>query len=542
MFLRANSPLKSIAIFALIFVLSLSLVHTSHAQGKEPVGQCESWLTRVTAPIVKKIKRSWFSYRAQLHYMGPIRLLLAPRREGARFAGWYLVMDPLIDGPTEVISYVSSRALNRPFKQRLSLPVTMPLGLVTWSLIFGHLDAATLQQSVQGLEKSLQEDTFGAAYTSEWILSGSMSAQEGATFLDANKRAFLNSLRPLHDRITEFVSLNLWSPAQAEIARQTLNRLVIAHPASEIIKESVLRQAILSDVSFAAMAKGLLPPQQFTIELLSDPTVNWQGHSDAYWLTQFFDPAREALLSAEQKKGMASLRRLQQFHAQAFSLATLAKMTAETLGDEEAIATKREQAQALGLAAEQDFIYRADLPLFSTETEVFELKGQRQLRSELDRWSILLKDPRFADVAEIWSRGEISDLSALVQTEVRLRALSQINHTYQISGEQLKVNDVCRLIYGEGKTPANPFFAGLQKLAVDLPQTRAILIPAIQQALAQQYYITFVRSESAKDVESFRALFKAGMNERKTLLTDLLRAKEGELPILPACPISTQTD
>src|SRR6185503_13630964 len=121
-----------------------------------------------------------------------------------------------------------------------------------------------------------------------------------------------------------------------------------------------------------------------TLRLLMDPTFTVRGQSDLYWLSLFFEPFRKQGLTPEQVKGLNSLHKIYDQHPDDLSLAVIAKMTAETLDDTRQMQDKLARANELGLPLSADFIYRADIPLFSQKETVQLLDHDVELPAELD--------------------------------------------------------------------------------------------------------------------------------------------------------------
>jgi hypothetical protein len=439
--------------------------------------------------------------------------VLAPRPDGRRFNKMSAFLDPLIDLPLETVSYLKWRVFQRPpLKKRLSLVTALPLGMMVWGAAFGAIDTTADQWALQGLQSSLSAGDFGAAYTSEWVLSGSLSAPAALSYLRDEQRRFTDDLQPLRTRVAMFQELGLWNAEQAHAVSARLDRLRATHSARDLFHAETLWNLLMIDAAVGKLSKELSESGRFTLELLVQPSMEVRGQSDAYWLSVFFDSTRQSRLSPEQQRGLRSLRGIYEAHRQDLSLATLTKLVAETLSDGEAIRTKLTRARELGLPATYDFIYRADIPLFSVDETFNDLNGDISIGGELDRWRIILTDSRFQDLRTSWERGELSELAVLLEAEMQMRALGDINLVHRHAGETLDAATACRLIFGRGEEPANPLFSSLSDLNVrlGLSAEQIPVVPSVQYDLAQIYYSTFLAAEKTTDSSARAALFAAG--------------------------------
>ncbi len=519
---NSGMPVNSLHIltrFMLILAFSSGAVCAPFAYAVEapaPV-TCESWLKKKT----REAAASWRSFRHELRTEGARRLILAPRTGGTKFNKMNAFLDPVVDLPLETASYLKWRVFKRgPLKKRLSLFVSLPVGIVAWGVALGALDMKANQWAYDGLSSSVKADSYGAAYATEWVLSGSMGAASGLSYLRHEQSDFAVNLKPLRERVQQFQSENLWTAEQAQAVNGALDRLRAGHAAQELFKESLLAGALAADPAYAQMNAKLPAQLQFTTRLLTEPTMQVRGQADSYWLARFFLPTSRQGLSADQLKGLASIERIYKFHAQDLSIATLTKLVAETLDDKDALAAKAARARELGIAETNDFIYRADIPLFSEDETFQDLQDDLDLPSEIDRWALIMKDIRFADLRSSWQAGEISDLSVLMRAEVQLRALGDLNRIYRNSGLTLQPEVAWQLIYGAADIPANPLFASLRDLAAKInltPQLSAV-IPSVQYDLAALYFSTFVASEAQTSEAARHALFSAGLEKEKQIL------------------------
>lgn len=488
--------------------------------------KCESWLKRTSNRVVG----GWRQFQQERREQGPIRFLLAPRRDGQKFNGLASFIDPFVSLPVETLSFARWRMLGRaPLQRRPSIFAALPAGVLGWTVIMGGIAYQTEQWSAEGLEKSIAGDDLGSVYVGQFVAGDAISSYDGMRLLESNRDGFVHGLEPLHERINQFQNLNLWTPDIATRMHAIVEHLRASHKPEELIHSRDLRRLLEEDPEYASLAATFAPVRDFTLKLLPEPSVEVRGKADAYWLALFFEPYRRGGFAPEQLKGLASLEKIYSFHAQDLPLPTLVQLVAETLTSPEGIATKIERATKLGIPLTHDFVYRADIPLFAQAEKFKDLNQTRALNDELDRWKLAFEDPRFAALRSAWEKGEISDLALLMKVEMTTRALSQVYDIYKQDGESLKPEHACELIFGSSKVPSNPLFARLQSLGkqIVIPEEKQKQLPLLRYRIANLYYTTFVQTAHVNGGGAFTSAYNNAVQQEADALAAALR---GELP------------
>lgn len=492
-------------------VLAFSLVSTNvHADAQE---KCEGWLRRTGA----RMARGWQQFREEVREQGKIRYVLAPRHDGSRFNGWAAFLDPLIDLPIESYSYVSAKYFDRPLKRRLSIFTSLPVGMIAWGALLVGLDLKAEQWALEGIEHGVNQDISGAAYTAEYVLSGAITPGDGRRILERYQQEGVHGLDNLRLRADQFQSLNIWRPDQVATLKKILLEIQALHTPAEVSRRESLEKILKENAPYQKFLDEIPQASRYTAQLLIEPRVVLRGRADAYWLSIFFEPFRYPNLTKEQAKGLASLERIYKFHSRDLSLATLSSLVADTLGNRDGIRDKVKEAARLGLDRDSDFIYRGSVPLFSQPGEFTDLGQKITQNSELERWNLLLKDPRFQIIRRDWERGEISDLVALLRTDIQARALSQVYQMATADENKLSGANACTLIFGKAQNDVlpNPLFVRLRQAPAHF-----------QYALAENYFLALLEAGETKTAAGYEAA--------------LSRAQERELTVLRASSIDPE--
>ena len=483
----------------LTLALCLQPVHAEDTPGK-----CEGLIRRTLATM----GQGWRNFRQEVREQGKIRYILAPRPEGSRFNAWAAALDPLIDLPIETYSYVSARYFDRPMKRRLSIFTSLPAGVILWGGLLIALDIKSEAWALQGLEASVNQDISGASYAAEYVLSGAIGATDGAKIVERHHAEGFHGLDNLRMRAEQFQGLNIWRPEMVASLNEILAEIRTQYSPAQLAKRADLEKILSENRKFQVFLRSIPSVSRYTAQLLIEPRVVLFGRSDAYWLSIFFEPFRLPQMTPNQMKGLNSLEEIYKFHSRDLSLATLSHLIAETLGNREGMGRKAKEAAKLGFDRDYGFIYRGNFPLFSQPAEFVDIDQRVPMNSELQRWHLLLRDPRFQTIRLDWQRGEISELTALLRADIQARALSQVYEIAMSSDGKLNEQDACLLIFGKGQElPPNPLFARLRQAAANL-----------QLALAENYFAALVEAAQQKNAATYdSALARAQTRERNLL-------------------------
>ena len=114
---------------------------------------------------------------------------------------------------------------------------------------------------------------------------------------------------------------------------------------------------------------------------------------------------------------------------------------------------------------------RPDVPVFGQSLRVVVPGpgGTRELKDELDRWGLLLEDPRLEDLAQDWRGFVLSDFQVLALLEDRLAGTSRLLTELPANG---KIGvQAARKVFGVGPGAVlNPLLAGTAKRLADLAE------------------------------------------------------------------------
>ncbi|MCM2322439.1 MAG: hypothetical protein NDJ90_04170 [Oligoflexia bacterium] len=417
-------------------------------------------LSEATRTYVSEVRRS------------PKRLVFAPRDNQTP--------RKLIDLLIEVPFNPYATLLNRPTK--LSLPASMAL----WSLL---VDVA-LPGASEAVEDrillhtlSVKGELPGGDYLWSLVQSGALTPMEGAEAIETHR----SKLREWE--AAEAGSLLLPRAEafrhEAGIPEAPLRRLDAharkVHEQGLKGKEAflTLRQAIEDDPAFGAFPE----PVREMLATYPWPLARIEGLSDV------------ALgLRIMRAKGDTPLARIHELLNSGLPLGSAYRMASEA-GREKTFEKKIDSARNVLPPARLSSADRPDIPEYSGKFEFDRFGDGKRLRlsSELDRWRLILSDPRLAEVRSAWTKGELGDLEALRATEGWMRGLDELQALKGAAGA-LALDDaaIVRIFGLENPKELNPLLAEA-RVRVD----RAVLASELDDRAA----LTCYRQAAGVEVE-----------------------------------------
>lgn len=401
-----------------------------------------------------------------------MRFFLAPRYDLEK-TNKLALLNPVF-APVEIWSFYTSRAWGFPVLRRPSQWIAFPTVTALWMLPFVVLQYQADAYDIQALDLQIKADRFGAAYVSDYVQQGRISLKEAATELATAQTEFLEALKPLRHRVRTFVEEGLWSEEQGALARKILDELIRDHKPSDLIVVTGLTAAIAAHPLYLELSKQIKPGAEFTLNLWTEPEISLFGVPDSAWIASVHVPEYRRDLTAEEVRGLESLRRNNEALEYALPLTTLAIMASDTVMDRDAVEGKRREAQSSNVPPDRDFLYRVDFPIFQSEQPLRELHRTVEVKTEVDLWSLMFsKDPRFSGLIEAMDRGEASEFAVLFETSGRIHDLNEVYDLERHEGEP-QPQDFCTLIYGkDASDQPNAYFASLQSLGGNSWQTAA---------------------------------------------------------------------
>lgn len=493
----------------------------------QKTSRCEQFLLsskKIASLPFKWAKTSWLEFRAEAREHGAIRYVLAPRMPPEKFNFFAAFLDPLIDLPVEVYSFIKHKIVKRaPVKKRLSAWTSLPIGILAWTLIFQGVDNHVYEKSVTSLEQAVAAGRFGAEYISEWVLTGALTPVEAVRILKNSEETFRNDLAPVRARIGQFVNQGVWTKSQAEKANQILTAIAGNTKPNEVMEHKGLEKYLMSSPAFLELATAIPQESQYTLTLLTAPSVEQFGQLDSYWLSLFFDKNRRGLLSPNQLRGLESIDNLYKHHSENLSLTAVAYLVGKTIGDEKGMAQKLKKAGKYSIRPEHGFQYRSDMPVFTTSSIFTDLTEDVDLDDELDLWKLIFSDPRFSSFRKAFEAKSASDFTVLIETLIHANALSQIHLLHRkYEGASLPAEEMCGLVHGTPSSNGNPIFNGLKEPLVD--GTKLSQLKWLKIELAYLYFQTFVSANSIKNevalTKHFQDAFVQEQNLVKAALED----------------------
>lgn len=280
---------------------------------------------------------------------------------------------------------------------------------VITSIPFVAIDIWADRKDIQGFQNALEHHVWGSDAVSDWLQMGALEPSEARDLFTKQIELFKSNLKPLRQRREDLLRLGLWTPKAGELALNIMNRIGADAPKLLVSEDLVGR--ITSDPDFKALSEEVGESRNFTLLLWLVPRVDYLGKSDIEWLYYLVSNKKDSELSYQQKFGLESLRLMFQIDKDKISLPTFAKMTALTMKKPKDIRAKMAKTQSLGLPFAENTFYRADLPF--GDRKIKQGTHEIELKDEVDRWKIILTDPRFQKIADAWRRHEIPDFDAL---------------------------------------------------------------------------------------------------------------------------------
>jgi hypothetical protein len=189
------------------------------------------------------------------------------------------------------------------------------------------------------------------------------------------------------------------------------------------------------------------------------------------------DASTAASLDAETMAPTAStedthLAVIREMLGQGLGIGDATAMAEATLRHNDAIGAKLARARQLLPAGRLSTANRVDIPTLSRPV-VLQLGpggAPLQLKDELDRWQLLLRDGRFADFAALWKNHQLSDLEALTYLNAQIEALNEMAaiKKAKTSGPEGKTQELFLAAQDFGiqkgfSGPINPMFESIRE-------------------------------------------------------------------------------
>lgn len=294
--------------------------------------------------------------------------------------------------------------------KKLSLWVTTPISFLALVGVTMYAENWAVQTEIAKFESALDQDIYGATTLADWMRTGGLEPSAAREVYNRAIDQFHNHLSPLRQRRADFVRLGWWKEADGLLADKILDRL--EKNTDAIVVRDDLIEKLQNDPDFDLLSKQIDPRFAASLELWITPKVNYLGKSDVEWLAYLLDPAQDKQWLPRQQRGLDSIRQMFDYDRTRVSYVTLVELTANTLKYPKELEVKFAKARQLGLPAEAATFWRADLPI---APEVFH-DGENKIvfKDEVDRWNMILHDPRFAKEAKDWRDGRLTDIGCLI--------------------------------------------------------------------------------------------------------------------------------
>lgn len=317
---------------------------------------------------------------------------------------------PRLLAPREKPSWPQRWRGEPPSGKKLSKWVTVPANLAAMTALFVYADQWAANREIEKFQSALEQNIYGSDTIAEWLLTGGLAPDDAREVYSHTLDRFHNHLQPMQERVDDFARLKWWSSESVQLAHQILDR--VGKEPDAVVVRSDLIQKIQNDPDYPALEKQI-GDNGFTLDLWLMPRVNYLGKSDVDWLAILFDPAQDAQWTPQQRTGLEAIRQIYDYDGSRVSFVVLTELTAKTLKNGGTIEAKLEKAKKLGLPVDKPTFSRADLPI---APETFK-DGNKwyTFNDELDRWNLMLKDPRFKTEAEAWRQGQLADVAALTE-------------------------------------------------------------------------------------------------------------------------------
>jgi hypothetical protein len=259
-------------------------------------------------------------------------------------------------------------------------------------------------------------------------------------------------------RVSEMIENKILTKDEAtkfnELCRQAFAEATSSTDA-KVSKGEVLEKTLWDKITTNATFKD--KPQQ-NLEIMMTafwPVVKIEKHSDIE-LTRAISQEKNESVSKTQERSLTSIRSL--LSTEAIDLPTAHFLAAKTLDAPEEIAKKEARSKSILPVEKMAIAHRPDLPI-SYERLKFKTAGtEKVLKNEMDRWSLMISDPRFAGLEEQWKQGKITDAQALQSQQLIIKGLQQID-PYMNQRKELRDSDVQEILGADPRKGLNPLFA-----------------------------------------------------------------------------------
>jgi hypothetical protein len=310
-------------------------------------------------------------------------------------------------------------------KRHLSKLITIPLAAVAPLVFFPNTDNRTSMNDIKGIQIAAEQNIFGAETLQEWVTTGGLKPSAARKVFSHTTKGFRANLQPLRDRVDEFVTDGLW-PAEAGVkARSILNRLTEENQPVDLIHPADLASKIAADPDYLRLLTWIPLNKRFTLELWMMPQVQFSGQSDTHWIKLLFADNDQGL-TFQQLQGLKQLREFY-YQTPGVSFVVMSQLAAHTL-DEQAMIKKMWKARGHKLPFRLPTFARADFPLFSMPETFHDTTRDIMFVDEVDRWKVILEDPRFKAIAARWRSGAASDFTTLEEATALWRSLDTVRN------------------------------------------------------------------------------------------------------------------
>lgn len=330
-------------------------------------------------------------------------------------AGYYLLFDYPVSKATEVLEAKNNAHIQMIIKEGRELKDNTPGG----DYIFG-----LAKEPSGGLDPLSGPGAKAAKAT-----SSAVTEEEAARAIISQNRFFdqwVSNPKLLLPRIKDLVELKQLTTTEAlelnEIAREVFlnfykDRKITTGVSDELSNEL---KAKISESKFIPLNHA--DDQESEREIFGTiywPSIKIHGHSD-------LDLAMK-ILAAQKESPSSPMRIIYDLVDGGLRWGDAYQMTIKIMKDPESIIRKKQNEVHDFIPADhQATLLRPDLPI-ANETLVFSTGGKSiSFNSELDRWKVLLSDPRFADIAKFWKEFKINDLEAMNAFHQRVLSINRL--------------------------------------------------------------------------------------------------------------------
>jgi hypothetical protein len=259
-------------------------------------------------------------------------------------------------------------------------------------------------------------------------------------------------------RVSDMIKNKILTEAEAkefnELCRQAFAEATSSTDPN-ISKTAVLEQKLWDKITNTPTFKNK-PQQDLEVMMTAFwPQVKIDKHTDIE-LTRMLTQKDNANISAVQGKSLANIRSM--VASDGIDLPTAHFLTAKTLDVPNEIIKKAALAKTILPVEKIATANRPDLPIAYEELKFKTAGTKKSLKNEMDRWSVLISDPRFASLEEQWKQGKITDVQALETQQLMIKGLEQIE-PYMNQGKKLRDSDVQDILGTNPKKGLNPLFA-----------------------------------------------------------------------------------